>query len=1177
MAKKNIKEKQVSASFATGGGGFFFEIRVQSIFAVLMLERGSILDLPPKPIHSILLQARELGYCIDDLVVQFGKKDPEYKLLCQVKHRISLSKGNSEFGQVMRDAWVDFNNPKIFSPNSDFIALVTGPMSANDVDHTRLLLEWAREIDSGDEYEAKVKSKSSSKEKVEKLNVFRKHLKAANNNIPLTANQLLSFLKRFYIISLDLDIKSSVTKSLLHTIIGESETSESNAIFAKIKDEIEYRNANGTSITIDSFPEDIQNHFSEKRTGKRIPALLAQTSFTTASIHLEGNDLEIISSVLFGSWDLNSQDDIERLSDLLEHNVTKWSKLFPIFFMDESGPVRCRTGICEVKDRLGFWVAIGPRISDKNLDLFKSTAMDVLTERDPKLGLSPNMRFAGSLFKWEFKHSQALRKGVVDTLALLACRSEHLNQCTRGKPKAIAAEVVYGLLHDANWEIWASLGTLLPILAEASPAQFLKAFEQFIKHDSNCIKILYSEGGSEILGTNYTNGILWALETIAWNDDFFINAIINIGVLSELSQGNQKGNRPINSLIEIFLPWSPHTIASVEKRKTGLRTLKNEYPELAWRLLLELLGNKQLTSFGTRKPFWWQTIPSDWKKGVSQEAYTRSVCDIASLAIEMAKDSLMRLDQLCHHIAELPNQALVEVIPLLNSKNLRDMPEIERLPIWNSLMTLVAKHRRFSTADWALDSENLDLLTKIAIRLQPSGPTLFYKNMFITDSFIIINEGEVIECEYDEQEAFRIHAIKKIIKEEGLNALITFAEDVANPFQLGVALGHLAILIDDSKLLPDLLDSEIRHLFLMARGFVHGNFNNLGWDWVEKQPYSCWSPKQKGLFFSELPFSKQTWEKVNESLGFDDGCYWTKVQIKLNKSIAFLDFAIGKLIKHGKLENAIKCLAFQVDMKQFLNTDLAIKTLLDLPASGCKLTDKEMLDVLKVVSALQVHPDVNNNDLIAIEWAFLPIKRNYPRFRPKQIEECLATDPMFFCKIIKLIYRSENEENFGEKISANQRAMASLTWDLLKDWRIPPGLTIDKSFSKENFESWFKIVQTECERTGYLKVAMNWIGHVLVNVPTLDPNFPICRGVAEIINNKDSVDILQGYQNGILDLHSVECINQQNPIEKILALKYQEQAVVVEEHGYWRIAFMLREIANHYKGKAIWFAETFYD
>ena len=60
-----------------------------------------------------------------------------------------------------------------------------------------------------------------------------------------------------------------MTKSLLHTIIGDSEIFESNAILAKIKDEIEYRNANGTSITISSFPERYSEPFPRKTDGEK--------------------------------------------------------------------------------------------------------------------------------------------------------------------------------------------------------------------------------------------------------------------------------------------------------------------------------------------------------------------------------------------------------------------------------------------------------------------------------------------------------------------------------------------------------------------------------------------------------------------------------------------------------------------------------------------------------------------------------------------------------------------------------------------------------------------------------------------------------------------------------------------------------------------------------------------
>jgi len=236
-----------------------------------------------------------------------------------------------------------------------------------------------------------------------------------------------------------------------------------------------------------------------------------------------------------------------------------------------------------------------------------------------------------------------------------------------------------------------------------------------------------------------------------------------------------------------------------------------------------------------------------------------------------------------------------------------------------------------------------------------------------------------------------------------------------------------------------------------------------------------------------------------------------------------------------------------------------------------------MPDVLKVIGALQEIPEINNDDIITVEWAFLPTKRYYPRFRPKRIEERLTTDPMFFCEVIKLTYRSDKGKDFGEEVSEQQRAEASLTWNLLKDWRLPPGLTTGNEFSKENFESWLKVVQTECERTGYLKVAMNCIGQVLVNVPTTDPNFPMCRDVAEIINNKDSTDILQGYQNGILNLYSTEIVNPQVQPEQKLSLKYKGLAAIMEEQSYYRIATMFREVADHYEDKAIWFAEAFQD
>jgi hypothetical protein len=45
----------------------------------------------------------------------------------------------------------------------------------------------------------------------------------------------------------------------------------------------------------------------------------------------------------------------------------------------------------------------------------------------------------------------------------------------------------------------------------------------------------------------------------------------------------------MRQLTDIFLPWMPHTLASVEKRQAALKIICTEQPEVAWKLLESLL------------------------------------------------------------------------------------------------------------------------------------------------------------------------------------------------------------------------------------------------------------------------------------------------------------------------------------------------------------------------------------------------------------------------------------------------------------------------------------------------------------------------------------------------------------------------------------------------------------
>ena len=150
--------KELSNPFSTGSGGGQFEAHVQTSFVVLMLTGGFTPCMPCWPISKIKLQGRFAGYHTDDLIVFIENpgNDQKRKILGQIKHSINITKNDKVFGEIIQAAWNDFNNLNLFAKNKDVIALITGPLSATDINDTRTILEWTRHSENADAFLKKV-------------------------------------------------------------------------------------------------------------------------------------------------------------------------------------------------------------------------------------------------------------------------------------------------------------------------------------------------------------------------------------------------------------------------------------------------------------------------------------------------------------------------------------------------------------------------------------------------------------------------------------------------------------------------------------------------------------------------------------------------------------------------------------------------------------------------------------------------------------------------------------------------------------------------------------------------------------------------------------------------------------------------------------------------------------
>ena len=177
------------------------------------------------------------------------------------------------------------------------------------------------------------------------------------------------------------------------------------------------------------------------------------------------------------------------------------------------------------------------------------------------------------------------------------------------KPKDTANFVVREIFKNADWKLWGNLYDLLPVLAEAAPNEFLDVVENALDQSPCPFDELFSRERDGVGGRNYLAGLLWALETLAWDAEHLVRVCVILGELAARDPGSTWSNRPANSLTEIILPQYPHTKAPIEKCEVAVKTLVNEVPDVAWNLLISLLPRQHQISSGTHKPAWQNNIP----------------------------------------------------------------------------------------------------------------------------------------------------------------------------------------------------------------------------------------------------------------------------------------------------------------------------------------------------------------------------------------------------------------------------------------------------------------------------------------------------------------------------------------------------------------------------------------
>jgi len=928
-------------------------------------------------------------------------------------------------------------------------------------------------------------------------------------------------------------------------------------------------------LTKAQFPDALAEEFA-KIGNRRLSALMRYLVGVAAPSYAKRNTArELAKACLIGRWDEENKADIQAIEEFVGKSYKEWMEKFRADALRLDSPLILIEGKWKVISRDEAWDVLGGMISNDDLARFKNMAIPSLEERDPALNLPKEERCAASIYGKQLNYSQNIRKGISQTLALMGSRPKALSNCSCNEALNTVNFIVRTLLDGADWERWASIDYYLPLLAEAAPSEFLDAVGSSLADISNSpFHKLFEQEGNGIEGRNYMCGLLWALEELAWSPNYLSRVAVILADLASIDPGGSWANRPMRSLVNIFLPWHVQTTVKFDIRKAAIKAVIKNQPKIGWSLLLELLPQGCQVTSGNYRPIWRDFIPLDWKDGVFQNEYLEQIAALSELMIDLAKEDVDKFIELIERLSNLPKNAYDFILDYCLSDNIINLPEEKRYLVWEKLDKIVRRHRKFSNTNWALHEQELRKIENIADSLAPSSPEIKYRYLFNGVVFELLDGDGDRDMQIERLFKKRNSAIKEILDSGGLMSCINFAKKVASPFDVGRALGEIEYDLIENELLPTFLDSNDEVEKQVLSGYVRIKFYKIGIDWAEMIMQKDWSLEQRAKFLLLLPFNKEIWKAVSKYLGENsEDLYWKNVKVNPYESDSNLNEATEKLLTYGREGAAVICAAHKAN-KAEINEALAVRSLisvLDSKSGKQELTDYSYVayDVVELIKRLQKSKTIDQDILLKIESRFFSwLKRFSTEESPTAIEKKLASDPQFFADMIALAFRSKYDKSDSAKeIDENKRYLAQNAYDILYEWKLCPGVKEDGKFDENAFKEWVKEAKKITEKTGHIGVAGHYIGQILTYAPSDPSGLWIHKAVADILDQRDADKIRSEFTLALFNQRGIHTFTYGRE-KRELAKKNQEKAEALDAESFTRFAAAMRKFAEQYTKEA---------
>jgi hypothetical protein len=740
-------------------------------------------------------------------------------------------------------------------------------------------------------------------------------------------------------------------------------------------------------------------------------------------------------------------------------------------------------------------------------------------------------------------HSRWLREGMMTTLLHMAALHEKAGFVVTGSsPQRFVDDVVRGLPNlSTDHRLLESLRDHLPLLAEAAPIPFFEALERLLEGDAEKIKPIFSERDDFFAPPSAHPAVLWALEVLAWNENYLLRAAICLAKLAAIDPGGKLANRPINSLRDILLSWSPHTNAPYKQRVGVLTHVVRAVPSIAWSLLVKLLPQPHDSVSPTQKPKFAEASPG------GQETLTYSVvwatqAAVVNLAVQHAGLAPERWQTLIGALGQLQPASFEDVVKSLEDCLDKQGPEA-RFATWDALRKEVNRHRSFSSVDWAIKDERLHRLEALVAKFQPDDPLLVTTWLF--DDWMPDVEGWRDDADpMAAIQAARVEALTGILAAHGISGLTELATRVKLPLQMAEPLTRLALgEVDTLLLMRQLLqlDGEAKGLATLV--FAQG-LASFGRSWVEQirrlRAELNLSVDETARLFFALDDAKPTWDIVASFGPEVDDAYWQKKgPFGFRGTTEEMEYAIGRYRACGRTLAAIEATNRQLgDMTTATMLTLLGAAIPEINAVGGGGARFEYY-IERLFDELEKRSDVAREDLARMEFAYLPFFHR--RKQPLTLHRMLVESPEFFVSTICTVFKPASSE--APMPTEQERKLATAAYELLNSLEVLPG-EVDGSVDFSTLQAWTDEVRQRAAQADRSAITDARIGHLLAHSP-VDPEDQAWphKAVRDLVEHLSSDEVEDAVRN--------ERFNMRGVYSKAMGEGGQQERVLAEQAKGW--------------------------